>query len=72
MLNLCAGVIVDRDTKVKGEKYKLMITDAQQYWVSYRKALYVKKQFFLQTNIDKLSPTRTHLIKVVTSSMFLS
>jgi len=70
VLNLCVGVIIDNYSDQKVVVGDLMVTETQAKWIAYQKALYVKKQFFLQTNLHVIAPTRAHLIQIVTSPTF--
>jgi len=74
IMNLCVGVIIDNYSKEKENREKkgesVMLTEAQAKWVSGQKALYMRKQFFAQTNLHTLSPTRRHLIDIVSNPVF--
>lgn len=72
VLNLCVGVIIDNYSNQKKREKQSNLTESQQKWLTYQKALYMKRQFFVMTNLQQLSPTRQHMIRIVSSPTFES
>eukprot|EP00440_Ansanella_granifera_P074218 gb/GFBE01080540.1/.p1 GENE.gb/GFBE01080540.1/~~gb/GFBE01080540.1/.p1 ORF type:complete len:2396 (+),score=576.99 gb/GFBE01080540.1/:1-7188(+) len=70
VLNLCVGVIIDNYNKQKEQTGTVMVSDAQRDWMDYQKALYLKKTFFTQVNVDRLGPSRQHRFRIITSAVF--
>eukprot|EP00930_Biecheleria_cincta_P047048 TRINITY_DN3254_c0_g2_i1.p1 TRINITY_DN3254_c0_g2~~TRINITY_DN3254_c0_g2_i1.p1 ORF type:complete len:2356 (-),score=376.43 TRINITY_DN3254_c0_g2_i1:34-6066(-) len=70
VLNLCVGVIIDNYNKQKEEMAYVLVTDTQAEWMAYQKALYIKKTFFVQVNVDALGPSRQHRFRIITSAAF--
>ncbi|CAE8684127.1 unnamed protein product [Polarella glacialis] len=70
VLNLCVGVIIDNYQKQKDLQQRLMVTSAQEEWMTYLKALYLKKTFFTQVNIASLGPSRQHRYRIISSPNF--
>lgn len=70
VLNLCVGVIINNYHEQILHTGQLDITESQKRWVCWQKALYSRKNFFPQTNLNLLSPTRQHMTSIVSSSWF--
>eukprot|EP00927_Polykrikos_kofoidii_P025416 TRINITY_DN22831_c0_g1_i1.p1 TRINITY_DN22831_c0_g1~~TRINITY_DN22831_c0_g1_i1.p1 ORF type:complete len:2622 (-),score=470.03 TRINITY_DN22831_c0_g1_i1:58-7023(-) len=70
VLNLCVGVIIDNYHKQKIHRRPIWESEEQEKWVVFQKALYAKRLFFPQTNLHLLSPTRQHLVRIVSAPLF--
>merc|ERR1719174_2226676 len=70
VLNLCVGVIINNYHIQLSHKGNISMTHPQRKWIGWQRSLYKKKKFFVQTNLHLLSPTRQHLVRIVTSSTF--
>ena len=72
VLNLCVGVIIDNYNKQKtaSDSGYVLVTETQAAWMTQMKALYLRKSFFTQVNVDRLGPSRQHRFRIITSSAF--
>eukprot|EP00931_Biecheleriopsis_adriatica_P023690 TRINITY_DN14902_c0_g1_i1.p1 TRINITY_DN14902_c0_g1~~TRINITY_DN14902_c0_g1_i1.p1 ORF type:complete len:2368 (-),score=487.75 TRINITY_DN14902_c0_g1_i1:53-7156(-) len=70
VLNLCVGVIIDNYNKQKEDTGSVMVTETQAEWMAFQKALFVKKDFFTQVNVDRLGPSRQHRFRIISSAAF--
>lgn len=72
VLNLCVGVIIDNYNKQKKESdiHFVLVTDVQAAWMTQMKAIYLRRTFFSQVNVDRLGPSRQHRFRIITSSAF--
>jgi len=72
VLNLCVGVIIDNYNKQKKESdiHFVLVTDVQAAWMTQMKAIYLRRSFFSQVNVDRLGPSRQHRFRIITSSAF--
>ncbi|CAE7641000.1 NaCP60E [Symbiodinium pilosum] len=72
VLNLCVGVIIDNYNKQKSasDASCVLVTETQAAWMTQMKALYLRRSFFTQVNVDQLGPSRQHRFRIITSSAF--
>ncbi|CAE7267744.1 unnamed protein product [Symbiodinium necroappetens] len=72
VLNLCVGVIIDNYNKQKSasDAGYVLVTEMQAAWMTQMKALYLRRSFFTQVNVDRLGPSRQHRFRIITSSAF--
>lgn len=72
VLNLCVGVIIDNYNKQKKESdiHFVLVTDVQAAWMTQMKAIYLRRTFFTQVNVDRLGPSRQHRFRIITSAAF--
>eukprot|EP00439_Symbiodinium_sp_Y106_P017984 s4004_g2.t1 len=72
VLNLCVGVIIDNYNKQKSasDAGYVLVTETQAAWMTQMKALYLRRSFFTQVNVDRLGPSRQHRFRIITSSAF--
>eukprot|EP00913_Durusdinium_trenchii_P023005 g21600.t1 len=73
VLNLCVGVIIDNYNKQKKESdiHFVLVTDVQAAWMTQMKAIYLRRTFFTQVNVDRLGPSRQHRFRRETMRVVL-